>query len=167
MNISDQLKKIELLLTQKRFGPVLPPARREINGRDVDGPPEADDDWLASWTYAKSTFSNSPPAGTPARIGFRYIGNDGAQISFELVKVCSGSAGVGDGGAADFGTNDLWSYDGSSWRKLNPWDPTELSGWGGGLAMDFDGDGLWNYDGSSWSKKTPWHCEKMGDVDLD
>ncbi len=67
-----------------------------INGSGVnDGDDvylgKADDDWPADFIYAKSTFSISPPAGTPVRIGFRYVGNDGAQIIFDLVKVCSDS----------------------------------------------------------------------------
>ena len=75
-------------------------------------------------------------------------------------------AGWSGGLAVDFGTDGLWSYDGSSWSKLTTWNPTGMSGWGGGLAVDFGADGLWNYDGTSWSKKTSWQCENMADVDL-
>jgi hypothetical protein len=72
----------------------------------------------------------------------------------------------GDELAIDFGANGLWSYDGSSWRKLTSWNPTGISGWGGSLAVCFGADGLWNYDGTSWSNKTTWHCENLAAVDL-
>jgi hypothetical protein len=43
-----------------------------------------DDDWTANWTWAQSTFDLTPllPGG-PVRIGFQYLGDDGAQISID------------------------------------------------------------------------------------
>ena len=72
-------------------------------------------------------------------------------------------AGWSGGLAVDFDADGLWSYDGSSWRKLTSWNPgsSGLAGWNGGLAVDFDADGLWSYDGSSWRKLTSWNPEGM------
>jgi hypothetical protein len=95
-------------------------------------------------------------------------GNGYMFAEWDDVYVIEGADDVGDELAADFGTNGLWNYDGTSWRKKTWWDPGSggLAGWSGGLAVDFDADGLWVYDGASWRKKTPWHCENLSDVDL-
>jgi hypothetical protein len=44
----------------------------------------ADDDWPGSWVWAQSTFNLTPylPGG-PIRLGFRYVGTDGAQIALD------------------------------------------------------------------------------------
>lgn len=50
---------------------------------------KADDDWVATWTYSQSIFSILGSIGTPVRIGFRYVGKNGAQIALDKVMVCT------------------------------------------------------------------------------
>ncbi len=52
----------------------------------------ADSDWTASWVWSHSTYDLTPylPA-VPARIAFRYIGQDGAQIALDDIHL-SGAA---------------------------------------------------------------------------
>ena len=47
---------------------------------------KGDTAWTANWTYAQSTFNLTPllPGG-PVRIGFQYIGNDGAEVALDDV----------------------------------------------------------------------------------
>ena len=53
----------------------------DVGGGDDIYLGEADGDWPTSWTWAQSTFDlTSFLPGGPVRIGFEYIGNDGAQI---------------------------------------------------------------------------------------
>ena len=49
---------------------------------------KADDDWVSDWKWAASSFNLTPllPGG-PVRIGFRYTGNDGAQIVIDDVQI--------------------------------------------------------------------------------
>ena len=46
----------------------------------------ADDDWAASWTWSNSTFDLTPllPGG-PVRLGFQYIGQDGAEVAIDAI----------------------------------------------------------------------------------
>jgi hypothetical protein len=46
----------------------------------------ADDAWTANWTWAQSVYNLTPllPGG-PVRIGFQYIGNDGAEVALDDV----------------------------------------------------------------------------------
>ncbi len=52
---------------------------------------KADDDWLEGYVYAKSEFEIPSSGGAQVRIGFRYVGNDGAAIAFDEVKICTGT----------------------------------------------------------------------------
>ena len=48
----------------------------------------ADDDWISTWEWSNSTFDFSAYAdGSPARIAFRYIGNDGAQVALDDITI--------------------------------------------------------------------------------
>jgi hypothetical protein len=48
----------------------------------------ADDDWVDTWTYSYSTFDFTPYAsGDPTRIAFRYVGNNGAEVSLDDVEI--------------------------------------------------------------------------------
>lgn len=48
----------------------------------------ADDDWVASWEWAQSTFNLTPHLpGGPVRIGFRYHGLDGAEIGLDDISL--------------------------------------------------------------------------------
>ena len=47
-----------------------------------------DDSWTASWTWAQSTFNlDALVPGVPVRIGFQYIGNDGAQVVIDDISL--------------------------------------------------------------------------------
>jgi hypothetical protein len=49
---------------------------------------QLDDSWTASWTWAQSTFNlDALVPGVPVRIGFQYIGNDGAQIVIDDISL--------------------------------------------------------------------------------
>ena len=48
----------------------------------------ADDDWTGTWAWSHSSLDFSPYAnGSPARIAFRYVGNDGAEIGLDDVTI--------------------------------------------------------------------------------
>lgn len=48
----------------------------------------ADGDWLGTWVWSPSAFEFGEHAdGGPARVAFRYVGQDGAQISVDDVTV--------------------------------------------------------------------------------
>jgi len=114
---------------------------------------KADDDWPFSFVYAKSTFSVSAPAGTPVRIGFRYVGNDGAQIDFDLVKVCTTTV-TKDELAVDFKTLGIYVYNAGIWNKIYQGvDPDRLCSFGTNLAVDFGTTyGLYVYDAGVWTR---------------
>ena len=132
-----------------------------INGSGVtDGDDvylgKADDDWPANWTYAKSTFPLSPSPGTPVRIGFRYFGNDGAQINLDYISVCLEGAGTpcdfdGDGDS-DIGvwrpSNGKWYIQGQSAVAWGVSTDIPVPG-------DYDGDGdsgiaVWRPSNGKW-----------------
>jgi hypothetical protein len=48
---------------------------------------KADDSWTESWTWANSIFDFSPYLNGWGQIGFRYVGNDGAQISLDHITI--------------------------------------------------------------------------------
>lgn len=50
---------------------------------------KADDDWSATWEWALSSFDliTLLPLNKPVRIGFRYTGNDGAQIGLDNIEI--------------------------------------------------------------------------------
>jgi hypothetical protein len=49
----------------------------------------ADDDWTISWVWSRSTMDLTPhlPYGTPVRVGFQYVGQDGAQIALDTISI--------------------------------------------------------------------------------
>ncbi len=49
----------------------------------------ADDDWAGSWIWSLSRVNLTPylPSGTPVRVAFRYVGQDGAQIALDAVSI--------------------------------------------------------------------------------
>ncbi len=52
----------------------------------------------------------------------------------------------------DFGSNGLWSYDGS-WIRLSHLDPEGIIAWSDAkLVVNFGPRGLWKYDGHSWEQ---------------
>lgn len=56
----------------------------EVGGGDDVYVGQADASWTASWTWAQSTFVlDSLLPGVPVRIGFRYTGNDGAEVGLD------------------------------------------------------------------------------------
>jgi hypothetical protein len=55
----------------------------------------ADNDWTATWEWSNSVFDFSAYAsGNPARIAFRYVGNDGAQIDLDGIDINYSSGGA-------------------------------------------------------------------------
>ncbi|TLN02736.1 carboxypeptidase regulatory-like domain-containing protein, partial [bacterium] len=56
----------------------------EVGGGDDILVGKGDDAWTANWTWAQSTFNLTPllPGG-PVRIGFQYVGVDGAEVSLD------------------------------------------------------------------------------------
>jgi len=51
----------------------------------------ADNDWSTSWVYAYSLFDLTPYLGSgPFRIGFQYLGDDGAQVGLDAISVYYG-----------------------------------------------------------------------------
>ena len=52
----------------------------------------------------------------------------------------------------DFGSNGLWSYDGS-WIRISHWNPKRMITWSESkLIVDFGQNGLYCYDGEDWKK---------------
>ena len=51
----------------------------------------ADDDWLITWQYENTVIDLSPyiSSSTPVRIGFQYLGNDGAQVGLDDISITS------------------------------------------------------------------------------
>jgi hypothetical protein len=49
----------------------------------------ADDDWTGTWVWSPSTMDLTPhlPYGTPVRVGFQYLGQDGAQIALDAISI--------------------------------------------------------------------------------
>jgi len=57
----------------------------------------ADSDWTGNWEWSHSTFDFGPYAsGSPARIAFRYMGNDGAEISLDDITINHFGGACGD-----------------------------------------------------------------------
>ena len=49
---------------------------------------KTDSDWTGEWEWSYSTFDFSPyTSGNPARIALRYVGNDGAKIGVDEIRV--------------------------------------------------------------------------------
>lgn len=48
---------------------------------------KADDSWTENYSWAQSTFDFSPYLNGSGRIGFRYVGNDGAQIKLDHITI--------------------------------------------------------------------------------
>jgi len=48
---------------------------------------KGDDVWTEDWTWAQSSFDFSPYLNGWGRIGFRYIGNDGAQVKLDQITI--------------------------------------------------------------------------------
>ena len=48
-----------------------------------------DADWTGTWEWSPTTINLTPylPAGTPVRLGFRYLGQDGAQVGIDAVSI--------------------------------------------------------------------------------
>ncbi|HOV87076.1 MAG TPA: C1 family peptidase [Syntrophobacteraceae bacterium] len=85
---------------------------------------KADDSWAGDWAYARSTFDLRPHLQSkPARIGFRYVGTDGAAVYLDDVRVSTGS-GQGTGSLRVTLTPDAavtagarWKVDDGSWKQ--------------------------------------------------
>jgi DNA-binding beta-propeller fold protein YncE len=71
------------------------------------------------------------------------------------------SKGTASGGrlAADFGSNGLYLYDGTSWKGVAGWDAESMTAWGSRLVADFGNKGIYIYDGASWTGITGWNPE--------
>jgi len=55
---------------------------------------KADNDWTASWAWSLSSLDLTPVLpGKPFRIGFRYLGLDGAQVGLDDIQICYQGAG--------------------------------------------------------------------------
>lgn len=48
---------------------------------------KSDDSWTDNWVWAQSTFDFSPYLNGWGRIGFRYVGNDGAQVKLDQISI--------------------------------------------------------------------------------
>lgn len=48
---------------------------------------KADDSWTENYEWAQSTFDISPYLNGSARIGFRYVGNGGAQVKLDQITI--------------------------------------------------------------------------------
>lgn len=60
----------------------------EVGGADDIYLGTAETDWTASWTWAQTTFDLTPfLTGEPFRIGFEYVGNDGAQVILDDITL--------------------------------------------------------------------------------
>ncbi len=60
----------------------------DVGGADDIYLGEADSDWPSSWVWSQSTYNLTSllPGGT-VRIGFEYVGNDGAQILLDDITL--------------------------------------------------------------------------------
>jgi len=49
----------------------------------------ADGDWTSSFQWSSSAVNLTPylPTGTPARVGFEYVGQDGAQVGLDAISI--------------------------------------------------------------------------------
>ncbi|MBN1484480.1 MAG: choice-of-anchor J domain-containing protein [Chloroflexia bacterium] len=60
----------------------------EVGGADDVYLGLADEDWPTSWTWAQSVFDlGSALPGGPVRLGFRYVGLDGAQVALDDISL--------------------------------------------------------------------------------
>ncbi|MGD8435886.1 MAG: M4 family metallopeptidase, partial [Syntrophobacterales bacterium] len=54
--------------------------------------------------------------------------------------------------AADFGSPGLYTYDGTTWNRINSNNPAVLGAYSGKVVANFPGMGLYEYDGTSWKR---------------
>lgn len=66
----------------------------EVGGGDDIFVGNSDDDWQASYSWSQSIFELTPllPGGA-VRIGFEYVGNDGAQVALDSILLDNGLRG--------------------------------------------------------------------------
>ncbi len=58
----------------------------------------------------------------------------------------------GDHLYADFGSNGLYSYNGSDWTKINDSSPSSMAASDSNLFANYGSWGLWKWDGTSWTQ---------------
>jgi hypothetical protein len=54
--------------------------------------------------------------------------------------------------SVDYGTTGLYTYDGTTWDRINSLDPAGLGAYNGKLVANFPGMGLYEYDGTAWQR---------------
>ena len=62
---------------------------------------------------------------------------------------------------ADFGSNGIWMYNGSTWSQTTSSNPETMVVSGSTLYGDFGSSGIWMYNGTTWSQTTPSNPQMM------
>ena len=95
----------------------------------------ADTAWTADWTWAQSVFDlTSLLPGGPVRVGFRYVGTDGAQIALDDILL-DGEVGGGEPQPCD-NPADV------PWLSVDPTSGTTAGGGVTPVTVTFDSTGL-------------------------
>jgi hypothetical protein len=83
----------------------------------------------------KSSVVGAPGDGSPFFTGSAYV----FQVSPPSLSV-------------DFGTTGLYTYDGTTWDRINSNNPAGLGAYASKLVANFPGMGLYEYDGTDWQR---------------
>jgi hypothetical protein len=62
---------------------------------------------------------------------------------------------------ANFGSNGIWMYSGTTWSQVTPNNPEAMVSSGSTLYGAFSGAGIWMHNGTTWSQVTPNNPEAM------
>jgi hypothetical protein len=93
------------------------------------------------------TYSVSTNTTNSTRIGTITV----EEMTFTVTQTAAGSLLY-----ADFGSNGIWLYNGSTWSQLTPYNPTTMTATGSLLYGKYS-NGIWLYNGSTWSQITPYN----------
>lgn len=115
---------------------------------------------LSSYTTATIELAFSPDSAGSKGATLRIASDDPAT---PILTITLSGAGVlvSKNLVADFGSQGLYFYDGTSWNGLLNWDAENIIGWGNKLVADFGDKGLYLYDGSLWDGLVAWNPDDM------